>query len=207
MQLYCKDGRVLAMHDDGQNVPASAYGDQVMVVPYTGTFDALARIGEPPPEGEPDTRPYAAPPIDLALVVKTLSERIDADAEAQRLKHLTPGSGQAQEYAAVQAEAAAALKGAVGAATPDKYPMLAASIGIDIDPKTGEPATDVLGVARLIDAVRARWSATGSEIRKTRLVAKRQIEEAGSVEEATRVYAGIVWPGDDTPDDQEGAAA
>lgn len=32
MKLYCSNGVVVATHDDGQNVPASAYGADVVVI-------------------------------------------------------------------------------------------------------------------------------------------------------------------------------
>ncbi len=61
MKLYCKDGVVIAWHDDGQNVPAAAYGEDVTIVDHAGSIGELGRVGEPPGEGEPDLRPYAAP--------------------------------------------------------------------------------------------------------------------------------------------------
>lgn len=42
MKLYVKDGAVIATHDDGQDVPASAYGDGVTILPYPGS-----RVFEP----------------------------------------------------------------------------------------------------------------------------------------------------------------
>lgn len=63
MQLFCKGGLVFANHDDGQAIPADAYPDCVRIVVPAGTV--LERIGDEPPEGMPDDRPYAAPPVDL----------------------------------------------------------------------------------------------------------------------------------------------
>lgn len=36
MKLYCRDGIVIATHDDDQDVPASAYGDGIVIV-YSAT--------------------------------------------------------------------------------------------------------------------------------------------------------------------------
>lgn len=64
MKLYCRDGYVVAWHEDYQDVPAAAYGDGVYVVYHAGTLGDLERVGEAPERG-PDVRPYVAPPIDL----------------------------------------------------------------------------------------------------------------------------------------------
>jgi hypothetical protein len=68
--LYCRDGAVIAWHDDRQNIPADAYGANVEIVPYEGSLDSLGRVGPPPdPPWKPsdgDPRPYAAPGSDKA---------------------------------------------------------------------------------------------------------------------------------------------
>jgi hypothetical protein len=60
MKAYCKNGLVVATHDDDQNVDPSAYGDGVTVVQFD-TIGELVRVGDPPPPGLPDTRPFRAP--------------------------------------------------------------------------------------------------------------------------------------------------
>ena len=71
--------------------------------------------------------------------------------------------------------------------------MLAASIGVDVDPKTQAPATDVLGVARAIQAAYAGWLAAGSAIRGARLKGKAAIGAATTIEAAAAAFDAIVW--------------
>lgn len=130
--------------------------------------------------------------VILDAVKAALSGRVDADAERVRTRVLTTGAGQALEYQETQAQAAAALK-APSSATAEKYPMLAASLGIDVDPETGAKAQDILGVARSVQAARDAWLAIGSAIRGTRLKAKAAIATAATVEEAAAAYNAIDW--------------
>lgn len=130
---------------------------------------------------------------DLLAAVKVhLANAIDVTAESLRARLMTPGVGQAMEYQEAQAQAQAALK-ASSSATAVKYPMLAASIGIDVDPSTGEKATDVLGVARSVDAARSAWLLIGAHIRATRLAAKTAIAAAGDIAAATAAYNAADW--------------
>lgn len=122
-----------------------------------------------------------------------LCAQLDAHAERLRLGIITPGAGQALEYQEAQVQAAAALK-AASSATAEKYPMLAATVGIDIDPETGKPATDVLGVARSVQAARGVWVKMGPAIRTARRKAKAQIRAAASLEDAEHAYLAVCWP-------------
>ncbi len=122
-----------------------------------------------------------------------LKSRIDSMAESLRSSIATPGAGQAMEYQEAQSQAAAALK-AQSSATPEKYPMLAASIGIDFDPTTNAAAADVIGVARAVTAAYQAWQAIGSEIRRARLTAKAAIDAASTVDEADAAAAAVAWP-------------
>lgn len=122
-----------------------------------------------------------------------LKSRVDATAESLRSSITTPGSGQAMEYLEAQQQAFAALADQAGA-TAQKYPMLAASVGIDVDPSTGQPAADVVGVARSVHAAYGQWNAAGSAIRAARLAGKKAIEEAATPEAADAALAAINWP-------------
>ena len=73
MQLVIKYGAVfngtkcdlvVAHYLDDVDVPMGEFPGLVLI-PYAGVLDALARIGEAPPHGTFDTRPYLAPPVDL----------------------------------------------------------------------------------------------------------------------------------------------
>ncbi|WP_288581449.1 hypothetical protein [uncultured Methylobacterium sp.] len=142
-----------------------------------------------------ELRRAAVPEVDIrAGVVAHLAAAIDEQAEQLRTRFITPGAGQALEYQEAQTQAAAALKGAASAATAEKYPMLAASIGVDIDPETGAPATDIVGVARGVQAARDAWLAIGAAIRGVRLKGKAAIATAATVEEAVAAYDAIGWP-------------
>lgn len=136
--------------------------------------------------------PPLPPERDLAAVKGSLKQTVDERAEALRLKLITPGSGQAMEYVEAQRQAQAALSDADP--TVEKYPMLAASIGLDSDPQTGEAAIDVVGVARSITAARDAWNRAGAAIRSVRLTAKAAIDEAGTIEAAEAALDAVVWP-------------
>src|ERR1039458_9523280 len=68
MLLDCKDGAVLATHDDNQGVPAASYGAGVVVIPVT-SLAGLSRGGDAPSPGQPDTRRYAMPEITPTILI------------------------------------------------------------------------------------------------------------------------------------------
>lgn len=142
----------------------------------------------------PDLRAAGVPDAVIFAGIKAaLKTSVDTVAERQRSAISTPGAGQAMEYQEAQTQAAAALK-APSKATPGLYPMLAASIGIDLDPETGAPAVDVLGVARSVVVSYGLWLSAGAAIRAARLAAKKAIDEASTIEAAQAVIDAIVWP-------------
>lgn len=129
----------------------------------------------------------------LGAVRARLAALVDERAETLRGAVMTPGAGQAMEYQEVQAQAAAALASPSGV-TEAAYSMLAASIGIDLDPQTGAPATDVLGVARSVEAAYGAWLTFGAGIRRARLSGKAAINAAASVDTACDAFDAIAWP-------------
>jgi hypothetical protein len=187
MQLYCKTVggalAVVASHADGDTTPTSAYGDGVIILPYSGDAPLEDLLGKPVPDGL----------IDLPGLKATLGRQVDARAEDIRLKLITPGSGQAMEYQEAYSQAQAALA-ATGAVKPADYPMLAATIGVDIDPDTSKPATDVLGVARSVKAAYEAYLQAGAAIRGARLLGKAEIGAAADAVTALTVFAAIKWP-------------
>jgi hypothetical protein len=87
--LYCVSGVVQAIHDDAQNVPASAYPGS-RIIPYDDPLDTLTRVGTPPaqpPAGSvvippPDTRPYAEPaPVQKTLLAYSAQLRFSSSAD------------------------------------------------------------------------------------------------------------------------------
>jgi hypothetical protein len=132
-------------------------------------------------------------PAILDAVKARLKLAVDDRAEALRLTLITPGSGQAMEYQEAYAQARAALD-ATGTVNVSDYPMLAATIGVDIDPQGGKAAADVLGVARSVKAAYEAYLMAGAAIRGVRLGAKAEIEAAGDVELAQAAFVAIKWP-------------
>jgi len=128
---------------------------------------------------------YAVKSRDLATVKADLSRRIDRRAESERLKHITPGTGQALEYACVVNEVHAFHSDPNGA-----YPLLDASVD------AGE-AKSLAEAADLVLSKSAAWAAICADIRKRRLVAKRGIEAAGDVYAAFSAYASSGFGGVD----------
>ncbi|BAQ50414.1 hypothetical protein [Methylobacterium aquaticum] len=127
----------------------------------------------------------------LAGVQARLRDLVDEAAEAARLRRITSGNGQAMEYAETQAQAVAALA-SPAAASAERFPMLAASIGLDVDPQTGAPAADVLGVARAVVAAYDAWVEVGGAIRRARLAGKAAIGATATVEAAAAAYTEAV---------------
>ena len=137
---------------------------------------------------------------DLAVLKTTLSAAIDAEAEQQRLRYITAGSGQAMVYLQKQTQAAIALNAqpATAAATADAnaaaYPLLAAEIGITVDPTTNAPATDVLGVARQVNATVQQWMPIAAAIERARMATKAAIGAATTAEAAQAARDAVQWP-------------
>ena len=131
--------------------------------------------------------------VILTTVQQWLEDQVDVAAERLRGQVLTPGAGQAMEYQEAVAEATAALA-APTTATAALYPMLASSIGIDIDPSTKAPATDVVGVARAVQAMQSAWVTAGAAIRQARLAGKAAIASSTTIAAAVAAYDAIVWP-------------
>ncbi|RVU13169.1 hypothetical protein [Methylobacterium oryzihabitans] len=129
----------------------------------------------------------------LPVVKAALKAAIDAQAEALRGLLITAGTGQAMEYQESQAQAFSAL-GEPETATAERYKMLAATIGLDVDPVTGAPATDVLGVARSIKAAYDAWETAGAAIKRGRLSAKAAIDAAPDLDAAAAAFAAVEWP-------------
>jgi hypothetical protein len=120
--------------------------------------------------------------ISLAEARADLKRAIDAAAEAERLKYITPGAGQAMTYTRKVEEAKAVQ--AASDPRPVDFPLLAASIGID-----GE---DLQAVAATVLGMDAAWALIGAAIEGARLTAKRAVDDAESVEDARAVVPQ--WP-------------
>ncbi len=126
-----------------------------------------------------------------------LKIQVDAEAEALRAAVLVPGTGQAMEYMEANAEAQAALASSIVPTAP-AYPMLAAGVGLDIDPQSNAPAADVIGVARAVAAQYAKWVQVGAAIRAARLKGKAAIDAAATIDAAAAAVDAIAWPATST---------
>lgn len=119
------------------------------------------------------------------LALKTsLKANVDAAAEIERLKFITPGVGQALTYQQKAEEAKACL----ASSQPDAedYPLLSAEIGIT--------ASDLMGVAQIVSNAYAQWRVVGAAIEAVRLSAKAAIDTAPSFAAADEAASSVVWP-------------
>lgn len=133
--------------------------------------------------------------VILAAVKGGYKAAVDEEAERRRNLVATPGAGQAMEYQETEAQAREALVAASsGTLDPAAYPMLAATVGLDIDPSTGAPAVDVLGVARSVMTARNAWVVFGSALKAARLKGKAAIDAASGLAAAEAAYNAITWP-------------
>jgi hypothetical protein len=180
------DGRVHALEVGSHDWPADLFDVRdVSAVPGIA-------VGWIANEGGTFSAP-SMPQMDLDVLKSSLKAQVDGDAERERLKLITAGSGQAMEYQEAYSQAQAALN-ANGTAKPSDYPMLAATIGVDIDPDTGKPATDVLGVARSVKAAYEAFLKAGAAIRGVRLQSKAEINASADADMARAAYDAIKWP-------------
>jgi len=109
---------------------------------------------------------------------------VDVVAEAERLKYITPGNGQAMTYQQKVAEAQA-FKAASNPKAAD-YPILSSEVGI-----TAETLDDV---ADVILRAFAQWQQIGAMIESVRLGAKRDIDTATDEAAARAIVDAIEWP-------------
>lgn len=123
---------------------------------------------------------------DLALsrLKLDLKLRVDATAEDERLKYITPGNGQAMTYQQKVAEAQA-FKAASNPRASD-YPILSSEVGI-----TAETLAEV---ADIVLAAFAQWQQIGALIEGIRLGAKRDIDAAEDEAAVRTIVDAIVWP-------------
>lgn len=122
----------------------------------------------------------ALPPIGLETIRRSLKADIDAAAEAERGRYITPGSGQAMTYQAKADEARRYIeRGGLG-----EYPLLNAEVGV-----TGETLQQV---AQIVANLHAQWQIAGGLIERVRLSAKASIDAAP--DEASARAVMVVWP-------------
>lgn len=138
--------------------------------------------------------PYGIfPPIPLSVMQASYQRKIDADAEAVRLRFITPGSGMALTYQEKLSQAQAVLtlgEDAANALTPTErdtqYPVLAASVGIE--------AETLYACAQLVVSKYEAFSRVSLLIERARLGGKSAVAAAGDKAGVLAAYTAIVWP-------------
>lgn len=165
-----KDRDFAAWKKDG-NVPQRWPVDEAGVQ----TDDALQDV----------LKPYGLNgPEKLADLKQRLTSAIDAAAEAERLKYITPGSGQGMTYLAKAEEARKYLS--EPDPDPAGFPLLAVEAGI-------RNAT-FKDVAEIIVTMNGQWLKVAAAIEGVRLGAKVSIEEANNQDEAEQAFRLVQWP-------------
>ena len=124
-------------------------------------------------------KPPATPSVDLTELKSRLKLAVDAAAELERQKYITPGAGQAMTY---QAKAAEALRYAETEGAGD-YPFLTQEVGI-----TGATLAEV---AVVVDSMHSQWLAIGGLIEKARLSTKAAIDLAETEDAARSAFSGL----------------
>lgn len=122
--------------------------------------------------------------LGLSALKQTLKGDVDRAAELERLKYITPGTGQAMTYQQKVSEAQA-FKSA-NDPQPSDYPILSSEVGI-----TAETLNDV---ADVVLAAFAQWQQIGAMIESIRLGAKRVIDAAEDEAAARAIVDSIEWP-------------
>lgn len=135
-------------------------------------------------DGKKFHAPIVSDEVSLSSLKRSLKGAVDAAAEAERLKYITPGEGQALTYQRKVDEAKRAIS--ESAPSNDDYPLLAASLGID--------GKTLLDVAKVVLEMDGAWALIGAAIEKRRLTAKRDVDQASTEESARKVVADLEWP-------------
>lgn len=181
---YASNGRVATDVFPGAiEITELQYADAIdgitrgMLISIDGGFSI--KVPETPSVPEPE-----APQISLDEIKTQLRAQLDYVAEAERLKYITPGAGQAMTYQAKAAEAKAFL----AAADPDasEFPLLSAEVGIT--------APTLEGVAQIVSAAYEQWQLIGAAIEAARLGGKAAIEAAGNADAAQAAFDAVTWP-------------
>lgn len=134
-------------------------------------------------------------PPTIEEVKVEITKKIDVRAEAERLKYITGGVGQAMIYQEKVAQAIEYSKAyadykanpkANAKPNDNAYPLLSAGIGTD--------GATLLEVAETILHSYAIWRELSAAIEAIRLKAKSEIANAATVDEAQRIADAIEWP-------------
>lgn len=123
---------------------------------------------------------------DIARCRALAKRRLNDAAGATRLKYITDAPGQDLTYDRKRREALQAIDDPTP--TAQKYPVLAASIGIEV-PTTGNAKTDFDAVCALVISRETAWAAAASQIEAVRLAGIKQIDAAATVAEVAETVS------------------
>lgn len=119
-------------------------------------------------------------------------DKIEAEAEQARLRHITPGSGKAMTYQEKHAQARAVVALGESAANSlsekerkEQFPVLAASVGIEAD--------TIYACAEIVIARYEQFADIVGTIERTRLLGKKAISDASDAAGARAAYEAIQW--------------
>ena len=130
MKLYCRGETVIAQHDDEQNIPANAYGENIDILQIPDGTN-LERLGDEPEDGQPDSRPFARPEISLEDAKSSLILDIDNFASFARSSIIgTTDPVKIAEYLDKASSVDAILDGSASAAQIAEATSEAARLGL-----------------------------------------------------------------------------
>lgn len=121
---------------------------------------------------------------DLIIERDRLKAEIDRAAGMVRKTYLTDIPGQDTTYDRKRREALVAIDDP--SPTETKYPLLFASIGIEV-PDTGNPKTDCDAMCALVKNAEDGMAPVGGKIERLRLGGKKAVNEAQTVEDAQAI--------------------
>lgn len=125
------------------------------------------------------------PSLDALKV--SLCAQVDAEAEAARLRWITPGAGQAMEYQATYDEAHRYTLTPAEERAAQRWPWLEAEANVS------RPARELSVVAQEVLYLQGLWVEIGARIKELRRAAKVAVMAARTVPEA-RQAAQVRWP-------------
>lgn len=172
-----------AFYDDAIPVPVPDDAIKVTDAEREALLNAINSGGSfEVADGKPKPVAYSGP--GLTEIKLALKRQIDADAEVERLKYITPGTGQAMTYQQKVTEAQAFKKSTNPKASD--YPVMSSEVGIT--------AETLDGVADVVLGAFAQWQQIGAAIETIRLGAKRDIDAAADEPAARAIVDAIEWP-------------
>lgn len=185
----------LSAHAQTEDEPAPVEHPLVVALLQEGGWENV-EIREPPPtlkETPTGHRPQDPPPflprgvLSLAEFKIAAQAVVDYKAELERLKYITPGSGQALEYRETEAEARLWQTGD----DLDKYPFLKAEVAAVQDAHGVQVSPETLVEGVLLQWL--QWQQVGAAIKYWRRLRKMRIDLMDNEDEIVKVTEESGW--------------